>query len=151
MIAKVNYQFILKGINDAYSGQSVTFGCSWSMYFDGCKYGQAGNRTHISKFRLRKETPDEIVKANEHILQQLATIISPVVKNVAPESYDNMTAFENVADDCRIGLKRGKPFSGVTAVSDFCAHGHRDNNDIDNGCTVVLTLTKPENHQIGSK
>ena len=121
------------------------------MYFDGCKYGKAGNRKDIKKFKLSKEASEEKEKENEDILQQLATAVSPVYADVAPDSYNNMTAFEPEADDCRIGLKHGKPFSGVTAVSDFCAHAHRDVNNMNAGCTVVLTLTKPENREIGGK
>ena len=69
---------------------------------------------------------------------------------MTPNCFNIMTAEEK--DDtenqikCRIGQnKNGNPFSGVTAVSDFCAHAHRDNNNLINGCTAVLTLLKPEN------
>ena len=103
----------------------------------------------MNKFKL-KNAPKEKEKENEDILQQLASAVSPIFADVAPDSYNNMTAFETLAKDCRIGTNsNGKPFSGVTAVSDFCAHAHRDHNNLEGGCTVVLTLTKPENRQIG--
>jgi hypothetical protein len=43
-----------------------------------------------------------------------------------------MTEYETVASDCRIGLLGGpgRPFSGVTAVSDYCAHAHKDVSNI---------------------
>ena len=76
----------------------------------------------------------------ENSIQDLATELAPLYKQIAPESYSNMIAFEDVAQDCRIGRKPGKPFSGVTIVHDFCAHSHRDNQNMNAGCTVVRRL-----------
>ena len=46
-------------------------------------------------------------------------------------------------------MKPGKPFSGVTGVLDYSAHYHKDINNVDGGCTVVLTLLKEENRKFG--
>ena len=137
---------------DEYSGASFTFGCSWSMYFDGCKYGKGGNfPENIRKFRLNKESKPEDEQGLELTLNNLATLVSPLFARIAPDAYANMTKYEKEAEDCRIGFRSGKPFSGVTAVSDFCAHSHKDTNNVNGGCTVVVSLLKPENRVFGQK
>ena len=55
------------------------------------------------------------------------------------------TAANGLAEDCRVGHGEYRPYSGATVVCDFCAHPHRDGNNMHGGCTCVITLTKPEN------
>ena len=59
-------------------------------------------------------------------------------------------AAKGLADDCRVGHGDSRPYSGATVVCDFCAHPHRDVNNMHGGCTTVITLTKPENMDMGS-
>ena len=82
----------LQGLNEEYDGASYTFGCSWSMYFDGCKYGKGGIKSNnINKFRLAKEADDKEESDVAENMHRLADIISPLYKRVAPKSYQNMT------------------------------------------------------------
>ena len=87
-------------------GASFSFGCSWSMYYNGCKYARSKT---VRKFRL--SVKNEEAEIEEH-MNILATILSPMYVAVAPKAYENQVKYESEAPDCRLGLKPGKPFSG---------------------------------------
>ena len=40
---------------------------------------------------------------------------------------------------------------GETCFWDFCAHSHRDTNNMFGGCTGIVTLLKPENRDFRQK
>lgn len=56
--------------------------------------------------------------------------------------FPTQCATEKMALDCRLGLKEGRPFSGITACMDFCAHAHKDQHNLYNGCTVVCAASE---------
>ncbi|CAB1322150.1 unnamed protein product [Coregonus sp. 'balchen'] len=65
-------------------GASFSFGCSWSMYFNGCKYA-------------RSKTP------RKDNFQDLATELAPLYKQLAPQAYSNQVCTLTKEDNRTVG------------------------------------------------
>lgn len=126
-----------QGLSDHSCGASFSFGCSWSMYYNGCKFTRSKSPR---KFKLLDPSKEEEF---EKIMQSLANDVSDTYERIAPRAFKNQVKQEKEGMECRIGSNEKRPFSGVTCCLDFCAHSHKDSRNMDGGATLVCTLLKP--------
>ena len=133
-----------QGLNIDFSGASYTFGCSWTMYHNTCKFWGSFD---VHKFKLKEDSAEEGL---EDICLEMTNTVGDIYRNLAPASHANMCLFEEVASDCRIGDERkaGRPFSGITTVCDFCGHSHKDSNNMVGGATAIVTLLRPQEREL---
>ncbi|KAK2725530.1 methylcytosine dioxygenase TET-like isoform X2 [Artemia franciscana] len=126
---------LCQGTNNEESGGSFTFGCTWSMFYNGCKFARSKN---ARKFKV----PVKGMEAElESMFNCLCDDIGHIFAKYSPEGYERQMLHSTEAGNCRLGNRPG-PFAGVTACMDFCAHAHKDRHDLVDGVTVVATLTK---------
>ena len=52
-----------------------SYGCTWSMYYDGCKYSAGGGYKEIQKFKMKKSAPPSASQEIESSINGLATLL----------------------------------------------------------------------------
>ena len=103
-----------QGLNGEVEGISCSYGCAWSYYHDGCKFAQGGMNDVVNKFKMQRSTPKPVRQEIDKSINNLATLMAPLHKKLAPKGYATMVKEEEQSHKCRIGNAPGKPYSGVT-------------------------------------
>lgn len=134
-----------QGMSENSCGASFSFGCSWSMYYNGCKFTRSKSPR---KFKLLDPSKEDEF---ESIMQSVANDVADTYQRIAPLAFKNQVRQEREGLECRIGTNEKRPFSGVTCCMDFCAHSHKDSRNMDGGATVVCTLLKPGSDSAGDE
>ncbi|XP_012513966.1 PREDICTED: methylcytosine dioxygenase TET1 [Propithecus coquereli] len=129
-----------QGIDPETCGASFSFGCSWSMYFNGCKFGRSPSPR---RFRIDPSSPLH-EKNLEDNLQSLATQLAPIYKQYAPVAYQNQVCTLTREDNRSLGVIPQDEQLHVLPLyklSDTDEFGSRDGMDakIKSGAIEVLT------------
>ncbi|XP_015356049.2 methylcytosine dioxygenase TET1 isoform X5 [Marmota marmota marmota] len=95
-----NRNCICQGTDPKTCGASYSYGCSWSMYFNGCKFGRSPNPR---RFRIDPSCPRH-EQFFEGILQGLATELAPLYKQMVPEAYKNQVCTLTREDNRTLGV-----------------------------------------------
>lgn len=129
-------------ITDKFTG-TKTFGCTKKFSANVCKFSvvpKDGNGRY--KFNLYQRSHG--AKTNDSVLanlsHHLADIAANCLEELAPEAFDNMREHAEKAKECQLGNDTGV-FAGVTLVSDYVAHPHKDFNDFPKGVIGLFSFT----------
>lgn len=83
-----------QGVNQSVGGASFSFGCSWSMYSNTCKFCKSGEGA--KKFKLLPGADSNLETVLENKCHRLADAVAPVFKRMAPACYRNQVRFSNL-------------------------------------------------------
>ena len=95
------------------AGASYSFGCSWTMFGNVCKFCRSKPGNVVRKFKLTNKRNETVEVHLSNICEELTNCVAPVYAKLAPDSFKNMAVFDTVATDCRIGAPGNRIFSGL--------------------------------------
>ena len=124
-------------------GGSFTFFCTKTPLQNKCKWFNSW-ATSIRNVKLMQTRQNRNIEDTlEQMIVKLAQNTIDSVEKAVPKAFHNMNIFSDVGNMCRIPTGPKRPYAGCTAVLDYCAHTHRDSNNMASGCTVLVSLVRP--------
>ena len=123
-------------------GGSFTFFCTKTpVAGNKCKwFNSYFENIRNVKLSRNKEAEDTL----EEIIVEMAKATLDTFEKAVPTAFHNMDAFTDVGNLCRIPTGPKQPFAGCTCVSDYTAHPHTDFLNLKSGCTVLVSLGRPD-------
>ena len=130
-----------KEITDKHTG-TKTFGCTKHRHGNVCKFSKIPKRENCrKKYNLlsKPHGTDSNDPVLADLLPNLADIAGKRLQELAPDSFYNMFKHAENAKECQIGPQT-QIFGGVTLVSDYVAHPHKDAADFPLGVIALFSF-----------
>ena len=130
-----------KNITNKFTG-TKTFGCTKHKFANVCKFSSIPKTENCRKKFNNKSLPhgtDSNHPVLADLLPRLADIAGNCLKELAPDSFYNMFKHAQNAKDCQLGPET-QIFGGVTLVSDYVAHPHKDASDFPLGVIALFSF-----------
>ncbi len=127
---------------DRCQGWSAVVGCTLAHTGDGCRYNRSKRKIihRISRAKDLSVEQEGQAKAVERSLEQIASRIGSRMQKACPWHHQAMTVNNHRAAACRLG---DSPFGGVAVNRNYIAHLHKDERDLMQGLSAVLTALPP--------
>ena len=130
-------------------GETRSFGCSRNIVNSKvCKFNVIPREegTRRKKYDIKNKHSIDDPKVEE--LSNIAADISSVnMQKYAPVAFQNLFKHAQKGTDCTIGSRSTKVFGGMTVVSDYAAHTHRDLSNLPEGAVGILSFKNPNKNE----
>ena len=126
------------------TGGTRSFGCSRHLRNSKvCKFNVRPQEEDSGRKKYEaKRTKQDDPKVKE--LKNIAADTSSVnMQKYAPVAFHNLLKHAQKGKDCTIGSSSTKVFGGMTVVSDYTAHTHRDVSNLPEGAVGILSFKNP--------
>ena len=127
------------------AGGTKSFGCARCKinpkvckFYKLSKIEEHGRKQYDLQGRGRVNDPDL-----KKLIDTAADITSVNMEKFAPVAFSNLLNHAQKGRECTIGSASTKIFGGITIVSDYSAHLHRDAFDLPQGAVGIISFKNP--------